>query len=231
MTPVTQQLDQFDILRALIGELAAQSASVRDTIGQMRIESKEQHGEFRAVVQALATQVDSVVVEVNSLKMAIEELRQDGRRVELTVQDHTIRIKTLESALSSLEHQIEQIRSIMAEDRNTVRRALEEAAVARKQETEAVMAHMTKLEHALNSAGERRDGEIAKVTEAMSAVVDELGIEDRVELGRTLPKGEKAKPRLQQIDSLERRAKSNQIVQIIIAIGFIAELISSVLHK
>lgn len=66
----------------------------------------------------------------------------------------------------------------------------------------------------------------AKQTEAVSAIVNELGIEDRVELGRDVKPGEKITP---AFEKLEKRAKSSTIVQAIIAIGIVAELLSRVL--
>lgn len=65
----------------------------------------------------------------------------------------------------------------------------------------------------------QRESMLKQSNEALGAVVDELGLEDRVELGRTVPPGEK--PPERALKKIERRAKNSTLVQLVIAIGII----------
>lgn len=62
--------------------------------------------------------------------------------------------------------------------------------------------------------------------EALGAVVEQLGVEDKVSLGREVKPGEAPpQPTLQKI---ERRARSSTIVQAVIALGMIADVLSRI---
>lgn len=68
-----------------------------------------------------------------------------------------------------------------------------------------------------------REKMMKQSNEAVGAIVDELGLADRVELGRDVRPGDKkSEPALQKI---EKRAKHSTLVQLIVAIGVIVELI------
>lgn len=229
MSNETKSLDQFEILRALISELTEQSISVRDAVGIMRVESKDRHGETRTAIQELSVRVDSVVGEVESLKKAIEEIRVDGHRVDGVVQEHGAEIANLKNQLLSLSTQVGQLRTEMLEDRSAFRRAFAESTEARKSEMQAIENHMRLLEGALNTSnerGERRDSEMAKVAEAVGAVVEELGIAHRVELGRT-SKGDPAP--IPKLEAVDKRSKNAQVIQAVIAIGVLADTLVNVI--
>lgn len=224
MTPITQSLDQFEILRALISELTEQSAHVRDAVAVLRLEAANRHTEYKGVVEDLTARIDGVVLEVDAVKRAVEDIRTDGRRVDKMVQAHEARIASLEAIIKVLNGQVEDMRRDMHEDRSSFRRALDEAATDRRAETEAIKAHMDRLEKSLRDS----DTTTAQISEAVGAVVNELGIEDKVSLGRKLGPGEKADPKLEKLD---KRSGVTLVANVIIAIGMVAQLIQHLLHK
>ena len=76
---------------------------------------------------------------------------------------------------------------------------------------------------------EERDKQIALSNEALGAVVDELGIEDRVELGRKAVPGEKKQERA--LKKLDTRAKHSTVVQFVIAVGVIVNALYQLLSS
>jgi len=70
--------------------------------------------------------------------------------------------------------------------------------------------------------------QVVNTNEALGAIVDELGIEGQVQLGRDVKPGEKPpEPALQK---MEKRAKHNQLVQAVIATGVIVEALVRIFH-
>lgn len=223
--------DQLATLAVLIGDLTDQSAQLRDAVGILRLESNERHGETRIAVMGLSTRVDTVVEEVEKLKKSVLEVREDKHRVNNILHEHALKISTLEGQLDTLFVQVAQMKSDMAEERNLMRRSFTEAAEVRRLETQAIQNHIEKLESAIQAntvSSEKRDLEMTKVADGLSAVIDELGIEDRTALGRQPRPGEVLPP--PKLRSLEAWAKSSRIVQAVVALGVVADVLARLFH-
>jgi len=67
-----------------------------------------------------------------------------------------------------------------------------------------------------------------ETNEAVGAIVEEFGIEDRVKLGRNVKPGDPKPQRM--LAKLDRRAKSSTIVQVFLALGVIASVIERALQ-
>lgn len=169
---------------------------------------------------------------------AIDRLRADVdtrlERVEQKVGSHDETLRTITNQVSDNTKQIAQ----QAEAITSVSKAAAIAAEisaqalarvntaqddARKMIESAMSIQTGAIAGAVRQAVEPIEEKARRQNEAIGAVIDELGLEDRVELGRKMKPGEAPPERaLQQID---KRTKQARIVQLVLALGMIAEVV------
>jgi chromosome segregation ATPase len=164
--------------------------------------------------------VDAGNVETRARLEKIETSIGDLKKVDASLGD---RVSEVHQDLVALRSRVERLE----DDRNTDRRTRDEDRDARDKEREAIITHVARLEShvsTLEAAVGETKAEVAKTNEGVGAIVNELGLEDRVALGREVKPGEPQPQRaLQRLDD---RAKRSTIVQALIAIGIILELLA-----
>ncbi|HVJ94877.1 MAG TPA: hypothetical protein VM580_34075 [Labilithrix sp.] len=132
------------------------------------------------------------------------------------VSEHTKNIADQSSALTSVAKSAAVAAELSAQALSKVNTAQDEA----KKMVESAMAiQKGAIESAVRVAVQPILDDVERQNEALGAVVNELGIEDRVELGRKVVPGEKTpETALKKID---KRAKHSTLVQLVIAVGVI----------
>lgn len=205
----------MDATEKLLAAIEAVQAEVHATRAESRMRGEE-----------TAHQLEKIGRRLDGLEGADKTLTTEFQRLRSKVDDIDRRTDALERDTRRTSERGEE-----------TRRTLEAEQAARASEMAGIIGHIEKAASTLHARGEAIDqlkGELdglskndAKQSEALGAIVEELGIQDRVELGPTPKPGEKKpKPVLEKLD---RRARSSTIVQVIIALGVIASLLKEVL--
>lgn len=201
----TTSVSEFEVLRGLVAQVSEQASAVKDALGVLRLESSDRHGETRLAIQDLSKRVESAVVEVEKLKL---EFRDHRHSVNTTLTTHALEIAQLKSRLDGFESMIAQLRKDSEDERNAIRRALDESNKTRADETKAIMDYMSKLADAHN----KRDGEMTQVRQAVGEIAKELGISGRTDIVPTTP-GEQ--PKLHNIETWARTSRTAQLIMAI----------------
>lgn len=213
----TTNLNEHDILRALLGKLSDETAQVRDLMGIMRLESQDRHAGTRLVIQDLSNRVDVVVGEVEKLKDQVTQVREDRHNTNNKLQVHELKINELETRLAGLEKEIERVRTEGQADRNAIKRSLDEDRITRKAEMAAFMEHASKVDR----ENVKRDSEVAKISQSVGVLAEEFGVADKTDLGDS-KKPLAQVPKLQNIEQWARNSKTaNFIVIVCVAIDII----------
>lgn len=200
-----------------------------DDTGEIRAPKGEATMVILAAIEDLRSDVDARFTTVDSRLTNIERTQggQGSTLQTLTnqVADHTIQlgkladaqISTARAASSAAEMAAQALaRSNTAQDDN---RKMVEGAMAIQRGA---------IASAVAEAVKPMKADIDRQNEALGAVVNELGLEGQVALGREVKPGEPAPRR--PLVTLEQRAKNSQLVQLVIAIGTIATALYQLLH-
>lgn len=187
--------------------------------------------ESRMRGEETAHRLDKLDKRLDGLEGADKTLTTEFQRLRRQVDE-------LDRRTGTLERDVQRV----GDRSDATSRALEASQAAHASEMKGLIVHVEKATKTLNDRGEaigemKTEVDSLKAssdatTEALGAIVEELGIEDRVKLGKTPRPGEKPEPALAKIEkraqNLEVRVKSSTIVQAIIALGVIAGLLKQI---
>ena len=162
--------------------------------------------EFRDGLRGLRDDIAKLQTSDTHLVDAVSKLETSDKHLANAVGEQAIKLTRLDERLKRVE-----------EERISDRRDLSDDRHAREREQEAFIRHVSSLE-----------GSIARTNEAVGAIVEELGIEDRVELGRQLKPGEA--PPVPTLTKLDQRTKSNIWIQVAITLSVIAQIAERILN-
>ncbi len=190
----------------------------RENLDEVRASKTSEAPEILAAVQSLRDDVSGRLTQIeNQLEIQGKALFTLGTEVG----QHRSQIAELASAQVSSAKAAAAAADIAAH-------ALKTAHSSQDETTKMVQSAMEIQKGAIESAVQNAvDTSTKPLSEAVGEIINELGVEDRVTLGRDVKPNEKRqKPTLQKLDA---RAARSSIVQIIIALGFIASLLERAL--
>lgn len=141
------------------------------------------------------------------------------------VAQHDKNIAEQASAITSIAKSAAVAAELSAQALSKVSTAQDEA---RKMVESAMVIQKGAIEAAVAQAVDPIMKDVVRTTEAIGAVVNELGIEDRVQLGRNVPPGEKTPTTA--LKKLDTRAKHSSVVQFVIAVGVIVNALWQLLQ-
>jgi hypothetical protein len=187
-----------------------------------------------------ASGTPAAVAATSAATPSSEELaapKSESPAVLILIQDIQRTVKHLADEVTSHGRQLAELASAQISTAKAASAAAEIAAVAlakanssqdenAKMVQSAMAIQKGAIETAVREAVQPILKDVERQNEALGAVVDELGIEDRVELGRKMKPGEK--PPERALQKIERRAKSSTLVQLVISIAIIVQAIWSI---
>lgn len=182
--------------------------------------------------------------EASEILAAVHELRDEVtkrfERLETTQGSHGDTLRTLTNQVAENTKHITELTSAQVSVAKSAAVAADLSAQAlakantsqddaRKMVESAMTIQKGAIASAVTEAVRPIQGDVDKTTEAVSAIVNELGIEDRVQLGREVKPGEKTPTTA--LKKLESRSKNSQAVQVIVAIGVIVNALYQLLSS
>lgn len=163
------------------GDVIKLLAGIKEDIAVSRKESQEGR-------KQLADRLDHLDECVDGLKA---ELRKEKAFTHETVKHEYER---LGRKIEAQDEEIKNLRRVGETDRNKIVH-VSETSLEHEANLGMAIGHIGKLEERLGHVEDKQD----KSNEAVGAIVEELGIEGKVQLGRTLPPGVHRTPALVKI--------------------------------
>lgn len=185
--------------------------------------------EVRMRGEETAHRLDRMAERLDGLESADRTLTGEFQRLKDKVDDIDHRQARLDREVGIIRGRGDQTRQTLDEER-----------AARAAEMAGIIRHIEKATTTLNERGEALGAlqeefsalkaSDEKQSKALDAIVGELGIEDKVSIRPPAADGEKPpKKKPTVLARLDRRANSSTVVQIIIALGMIANLLKETL--
>lgn len=183
---------------------------------------------------------------ISKLQTTVDNMRTDVcdhlHRMEETDKRLANRVEELSGAHRKFEMQLNKTRDEVATLRSKIREEVEGHRADRQHisnldlEHEAAMgaaiAHVSRLEQELADMREQMaqaHRERGRQSEALGAIVDELGIHDRVQLGKTVPPGTD-KPK-SALTKMSRAQKGGIVASVATGVVVVVQLVLEVLHR
>lgn len=111
--------------------------------------------------------------------------------------------------------------------RNELRRVRERAEDTRRSVSETELENAANMGHAIAHIS-TLEGSIRKQEEAIGAIVNELGIADKVQLGDTIPPG--AKKKMPALSKLSKENKGTLTASVFTTIGIVIQILWKLLE-
>lgn len=167
-------------------------------------------------VGALAGKLDRIEADVHALRST------DGKHDE-EIADQKAQLDGLRSLL----------RKAADEQREKIQHA-SEADLKHESDMAAAITHVARLEQRLDSIESEQKAarkQASNQTEALGAVVEELGVANRVELGEVKKGDEQKEPPLQSLPAVARRSRSTLAASVLGVVLLILQIILQALQQ
>jgi hypothetical protein len=211
-----------DEIRAPRSELSGDlTARVLSTIEQVRDEGRERDKRIEARFAHLEGRLDEVVGKTDANTKNIGEQAGALTRVaSAAAKAADLALEAKQAVAKAPDDTTKLVESAIRIHSLAIAQTVDAAV---KSAVEPLASKVATIEQ----REEDRDKMHERTNQALGAVVDELGIEDKVELGREVKPGEE--PPQPALKKLEKRAKSNTLVQFVIAVGVIVNALYQLL--
>ncbi len=167
-------------------------ASIKEDIHNSREESKDRGDKAEEQIHAINLRLDSVDKRLDDMDIV-------QRRADASDATFKYEFKKLERRLDERDAKVER-RIKQQEEADKKILSVSETSLEQEATLGLAIGHIGKIEARLGQVEDKQD----KSNEAMGAVVEELGIEGKVQLGRSLPPGEHRTPVLTKINKDNR---------------------------